>query len=256
MIYKNYRFYRGIGWFLLAILASCQTVPQPEANLEDFKIQLDKGEAYLAKGNAVMALPSLNNALKYQPNNVKILTLLGIAYDQTDRHAQSLAVMKKAHELKPEDGQINNNLGVSLMRMGELDTAEIHFKSALTDLTYATPEDAWLNLALLYKRRGDGTKKMVEALDNALKYKPSHLPAIMELADVYNKQQQYELEIKMLLEAQNLAPDNLTIMKKLADSYIQSENFQQARSILKKIVAQSPLSEIGKWAASQLATSK
>ncbi|MBF0369144.1 MAG: tetratricopeptide repeat protein [Magnetococcales bacterium] len=229
------------------LFSACGGDSKPNVSAEDLTVYLDKGQAYLNRGNAVMALPALQEAQAIDPDNLEVLVALGLAYDGVGRSQQALAVLEKAHEIEPHSGQISNNLGVAHMRLGQLEEAEKAFGEALQDLTYATPEDAQFNLALLYKRRGE-TEKMMTALTRTIDYNPGHLGGRLELADHYRDVGKPSLEKQQLQMGLAEHPDHLVLMERLAKAYVAAGEQEGARAVYGRIARLAPQSESGKRA--------
>lgn len=226
--------------FLTLLLVGCGGGGQIEKeNTERYNMLFEKGRAYLERGNAPMAIPPLRQALKLRSDSIVLLSMLGLAYDQVGRGVQALEMLEKAHLLSPNEGSVNNNLGVARMRQGLLEEASQAFSDALKDPTLRTPEEVWFNKALLFKRQGQ-LREMTAALKRSIKINGNYLPSRLELADFYQSMHRSDLEIEQLQHAVSIHSDNIAIVQQLANAYLVSGKMNLARPLLKKIVTLAP----------------
>lgn len=222
-----------------------------DANEKKFKIQMDKGLAYLNKGRPKMALPALREAHGLQPENLEVLIGLGMAYDKLGRHARALRMFQKAHTLRPTDGEISNNLGIAYMRLDQFDEAERALRRAPKDLKFDTPEESFYNLALLYKRQ-KRNQDMIEALETAIQHNASFLKAHLFLAAHYRSHARPEQEQQHLEAALKTDSSNLEILERLVDAHMRSGATAKAEKALARIIALAPRADAGRRASKRL----
>jgi Tfp pilus assembly protein PilF len=234
-------------------MLGCVAAPSIEdAQLADeYRINRDKGLAYLNRDNPKMALPALRKAWTFNPKDVEVLVALGLTYDKLGRYARSMDMLQKAESFQPDDGEIANNLGVAHMRLDQLDEAEKYFKKAPHDLKYEHPEESYYNLALLYQRQGR-EQDMLDALERALQYNNAFMRAHLELANYYQSKWRHVQEREHLMAALEVQSDNIELLERLADSHLRSGATVDAQRFLAKIVAIAPTSDIGKRASKRL----
>ncbi len=214
------------------------------------RVLMDKGLAYLAKGNARMALPSLQKARKGDPRNVQILSALGRCLDMLGRHAQALEVLERAHELDDDNGAISHDFGVALMRQNRLEEAEKAILKALEDPTFQGVPDAHVNLAILHKRQGR-QREMVQSLEEALNADPGHIPAYLQLAGFYADFDRYDRQRHYLEKALPHSEDPLEragIMEQLAAIHLKNGERHKALPLLQQIMQLAPQSEMAQRA--------
>ncbi len=245
--------FRYLLLIFLLLLAGCATDSELEKKAERYETLMTKGRAYMKRGNARMALPSLVEARTIKEDDVELFSLLGLAYDQLGRSVQAMEALQRAHALRPANGGITNNLGVTMMRLNRLDEAEKMFAAALKDKTFPTPEEIHFNLGLLHKRRGH-RRKMTAALERALQVNSVYMPARMELADFYRDLGRTDQEQKHLRMALAIDNDNLALMERLADAYLKTGNRRHAIPVLKRIAALAPGRPVAGRANRKLAT--
>ncbi|MBF0213366.1 MAG: tetratricopeptide repeat protein [Magnetococcales bacterium] len=237
---------------LLGVLAGCAGGPDPgNGEGESFPISLKKGRAYLERGVPDMALPALRRARTLRPDDAEVLLLLGMAYDQSGRPVQSLEALEEARRLRPGDGRILNNLGVALMRLDRLDEAREVFREALADGQFPTPEEVHYNLALLHRRQGS-LRAMEQALEQALRIKPGHVPTLMELAEQHRALGRLDLEQKRLRRVLEEVPTHLTALERLVASLEQEGKTRESVEWLRKIRALDSSGRAGRRAMEKL----
>jgi tetratricopeptide (TPR) repeat protein len=111
----------------------------------------------------------LRDVLSREPDNADALNALGYTLaDRTERYQEAYDLIKRAHELKPDDHYVVDSLGWVLYRLGRLDEAIKHLRHALT--IQADPEvAAHLGEVLWVAGDREGAK---EVWNTALKAQP------------------------------------------------------------------------------------
>jgi Flp pilus assembly protein TadD len=109
--------------------------------------QLEIARAHLGRGQGFYALEPLRKAAALAPGDWRPRSLLGVAYDQTDRPQDARAAWTAALKLSPENTAVLTNLGMSYAASGEREQAIDHLQRAAARPD-ATPQTR-LNLALV-----------------------------------------------------------------------------------------------------------
>ncbi len=81
------------------------------------------GQCHRFLGEFQKAIEHLSEANRLYPNHPPNLLALGIAYQLTERWAQSVAMLKEAIELDPDFNSAFNSLALTQKKMGALDAA-------------------------------------------------------------------------------------------------------------------------------------
>jgi len=180
-------------WPLLVLaLAGC-AVNGKRAELADINYQL--GVGYYRQGDYAMALEKLRKAEDLRPARVDVLMVEGLAYQALGRWEEAEAAFRRALErLEPDDegdlpdarnlalaGDLHNNYGAFLCARGRYREALEHFRAALAQASYRTPQAAWENLGLCALRAGERATAM-EALERALALDPDRAASLEALA--------------------------------------------------------------------------
>ncbi|HKL49613.1 MAG TPA: type IV pilus biogenesis/stability protein PilW [Wenzhouxiangellaceae bacterium] len=139
------------------------------------------GVGYLERGDIQVAMQKLEQAVQQDSKHVPAHLALGIVYQSINRNEQALAHLKTAVELAPDDGGAHNSYAALLCQLGRYKEADRHFRQALEDPFYATPEVALANAGSCARR--DGRNDAAERyLREALEYDPQSRTALFNLA--------------------------------------------------------------------------
>jgi tetratricopeptide (TPR) repeat protein len=109
----------------------------------------------VADGNLGAALGRYRAAVLLDPSAAIGKLKLGNTLLRTGAVSDAIPVFRQALQQRPDLAAVHNGLGAALLAHGELPEAEDALKTA----TRLDPADAnpWLNLARLYRRRGDAS---------------------------------------------------------------------------------------------------
>lgn len=141
------------------------------------------GVGYLEQGQLQLALEKLELAVQLDEQHVPAHLALGIVYERIGREQRALGHLERAVRLAPEDGAVHNSLAALLCRMERYDDAERHFRDALDDPFYRTPEVVLTNAGSCARRAG--RLEDAEAyLRQALEFDPVNRLALFNLAGV------------------------------------------------------------------------
>jgi type IV pilus assembly protein PilF len=179
---------------LLALLAGCasgsgsveRSGSASSARTEEqdsAALQVKLGQGYLAQGELETARDRLRRALELDPRSVDAHTVMAVLHERINRPAIAERYYRRAYELKPEDGAVNNNYGTFLCGSGRYDEAQKHFETALADPFYRTPELAYANAGFCALRSGDPVRGEA-MLRSTISLQPDHRGALFELARI------------------------------------------------------------------------
>jgi tetratricopeptide (TPR) repeat protein len=177
----------------------------PAASREQGEIYMRIGETYRRKGDAAGAIQSLQKARETLPDNVNLLSTLGLVLDGANRKAEARQVYDATLKIEPNNGIVLNNLAFLLAESGgDLDdalTKAQRAKQLLPNLTEVSDTLGWIylkknlsqdaieifkelvvkqpnhstyryHLGMAYSQMGDKSKAL-DQLREALKYSPS-----------------------------------------------------------------------------------
>ena len=138
------------------------------------------GVCYDEKGQYESAQAEYKKALKIESNNARFLNNLGYSFYLAGDFGDSVKYYKRGLKITPNDRRMHNNIGLAYGRKGDYDKAKEHFTVAVGEI------GALLNLGFIYSQDGkhDDAIKSYQAV---LKIKPDSLPAMSNLAQLYER---------------------------------------------------------------------
>lgn len=183
-----------IGACLLALVAGCAT-PQPARNssgdgmnrvspVRAAEVNTRLGIGYLERDQVQLAIEKLETALENDPSHTPAYLTLGMIYEQLGDPQKAGEYYRQAARLAPEDGATQNAYAVHLCRRGRFEEAERHFRAAMEDPFYSTPEVAYGNAGACARRAND--PEQAEAfLREALEIDADYSDALFQLAELH-----------------------------------------------------------------------
>ncbi|HTY85956.1 MAG TPA: tetratricopeptide repeat protein [Candidatus Acidoferrum sp.] len=140
------------------------------------------GMALAAQGWVVEAIGHFEQALQFQPDDVKAHINLGVALANQGRFAEAADHYAQALRLKPDEAEAHNNLGIALAAQGRATAAVEHYQRALQlQPDYA---EAHNNLGVALASQGRTTDALKHYLQ-ALQLKPDFAQAHYNLGNAY-----------------------------------------------------------------------
>jgi Flp pilus assembly protein TadD len=138
------------------------------------------GVCYDEKSQYEAAQEQYKKALKIEPNNARFLNNTGYSYYLAGNYGNSIKHYNRGLKITPNDRRMHNNVGLAYGRKGEYDKAKQHFTTAVGEL------GANLNLGYIYSQQGK-YDEAIKSYETALKMKPDSLPAMSNLAQLYDR---------------------------------------------------------------------
>ena len=125
-------------------------------------------------------------------------------YENPDTHAEAVAELKKALDLKPESVRERINYGLALLRNGQTD-------AGVAELLKAQKQDpsiphTWFNLGIVYKHAGDYDKAL-EQLHGMAKLVPNDAVTHYNIAAVLRSKGDLDAARVEFLKAEEFNPD-------------------------------------------------
>ncbi|MGH9801937.1 MAG: tetratricopeptide repeat protein, partial [Blastocatellia bacterium] len=138
------------------------------------------GVCYDEKSQYSLAQEEYKKALKIESNNARFLNNAGYSYYLSGDYKGSVKHYKRGLKITPNDRRMHNNIGLAYGRKGDYDEAKEHFIIAVGEV------GAYLNLGYIYSQEGE-QDKAIKSYEAALKIKPDSLPAMSNLAQLYER---------------------------------------------------------------------
>jgi Flp pilus assembly protein TadD len=139
---------------------------------------------YDEKGNYRLAQEDYKRALKIDPNNARFLNNLGYSYYLSNDFGNSIKHYNKGLKITPNDRRMHNNIGLAYGRKGDYGKARQHFLVAVGET------GANLNLGYVYSQQGKFDES-IRHYEAALRAQPQSLPALSNLAHLYERTGRY-----------------------------------------------------------------
>ena len=251
----------------LALLWACPAAYSQEAFGDDATdpVRLfERGQSAHARGELERAIGFYEQALKVRPEFPEAEFQRGNALASLGRLPEAEAAFRAAISYKKNWAMPHSALGALLMRQSRDKDAEQSFqqalaidskeslalrllseiklragdaKSALELAKRATaipeaPAVAWVGLAIAEKANGDKVAAKT-TLDRVLADEPQNLAALMERADLYTDEKNFELAITDLKAAAKLKPDDKAVLSRLAYALQQAGKTDEAAAAAK-----------------------
>lgn len=208
---QDYTFDYLIGTAYVALKIYNKGIEYLEAalalNPEHFQIYNNLGTAYLLVGSREKAIDCYKKAIKIRPEDAISYYNIGSIYQIQNKHEQACDYFKKAYHLDNQENYLIS-LALSELKSMQLEKAAKHYKA----------------LAILHPEK------------DSFQY---------NLASCYELMRDFQsaINIMKLLLARN--PKSITMAQKLANLYIETRNFRQAKDLYDSIILKaSPSSEV------------
>ncbi len=98
---------------------------------DDVEALLEVGRNQIARNQAFYGIAQLKHAQQLAPRDWRPLSLLGVAYDQTQRPAEARQAWQQALALSPDNPAVLSNIGLSQAAAGDTAAAEASLRRAV-----------------------------------------------------------------------------------------------------------------------------
>ena len=154
------------------------------------QVHTELGVAYFSRGQLSIALQELNEAISADSGYAPAYNVLGLLYMQLQENDKARRSFERAVSLTPNDSEVQNNYGWFLCQAGQPKEAIEHFKQALKNPLYATPEKPNFNAGICTMKLGDDAT--AEGYFNkAIQLQPRMAPALYYLGEISFKRSDY-----------------------------------------------------------------
>jgi protein O-GlcNAc transferase len=215
------------------------------------KVKPEFAEAEFQRGNALASLDRLTEAeaafrlaISQKKNWSLPYSALGAVLMRQNRD-------KDAEQVFQQAVVVDNKDGVALRMLTEIRIRAGDVKSALELAKRATaipeaPASAWIGLAIAEKANGDKVAAKA-SLDRVLAEEPKNLAALLERADLFTDDKNFEAAIADLKTAAKLKPANKAVASRLAYVLQQAGKAEEALAVAKQagLEVQTASSNVG-----------
>lgn len=176
-----------VALVLSALLGACAQTSTPRdpydksPERQAAEVNTALGSGYMERGEYEVAKEKLERALEYDRSYAPAHTLMAVLYERIGQPDKAGPHYRRAVELDPDDGAVNNNYGQFLCRNANFEAAEPYFLAATADPFYRTPALAWANAGTCALRAGN-LDKAESYLRQSLEYDAEFPDALLPMA--------------------------------------------------------------------------
>ena len=201
------------------------------------KVRPEFPEAEFQRGNVLASLGRLadaeaafRRAISYKKNWSLPYTALGIVLVRQNHDKEAEQFFNQALTIDTKDNVALRMLSDLRLRAGDTKSALDFAKRATANPE--APASAWVSLALAEKANGN-TAGAKAALEHVLANEPENVAALMERADLFTDEKNFELAIADLKAAAKLKPADKAVLSRLAYALQQAGKTEEAQAVAK-----------------------
>ena len=235
----------GFSWKILGTALGIQgknAVPalQKAARFlpNDSEVYYNLGLALQAQGRFEEAIASYRRALTLKPNDADAHNDLGNALQELGQHAAAAFSYHQALALNPHHAETHNNLGFTLQEIGQLQDALASYRQALVlEPGYAVAHN---NLGNVLQELGQLTAA-VASFQHALALKADYAEAHYNLGNALKELGQFDAALTRYKHALESNPDlsrvrcNILFTLNFSAAYAQSYHLEEARAYGRRV---------------------
>lgn len=209
---------------------------------DDVVLQYERGMMLIDAGKIDQAETAMRKVVAAKPDFYDAQRVLGrIIIDRagTDRTKvdEALQHLQMAWKLNPDD--LATGMAVSQILINTDRAAEA--ERVLASMLERAPDQRALNYnyAMVLTKLGRGNESK-PYLERAVEVDPTYLPAVQQLIDIYQKENDFDKAAAVLQPIINDDPANIDLLKQQAFFYLRAGEADKAKNALKTIVAADP----------------
>ena len=189
--------------FLVSLLVGCVTVTEQSANNQFDKIKaaearISLGLSYLESKDMIRARENLETAVSYAPDYYRSLIAMAHFYQEVGETDQAEQAYKKALRESPKNGDVLNNYGTFLCKIGRYDEADVFFNRAIEQPYYYLIAASYQNAAMCALKSGDQDKAEYY-FARSLDHDPNRVVSILQLTQIEIQKAKYrEARVRLL----------------------------------------------------------
>ena len=233
-------------------LTSCALFGKNPTEQRKADIYFSQGTQNLINKKYSEALQNLLKANELKKDDSDILNNLGMAYYFKKRPKLAAKYLIRSLKINPKNSDARNNLATIYMQNGKTDLAKKEYEKILGDLIYKKTFRAYYNLGLISLKENNLTQAK-EYFTQSVGHRDDYCPAHFELGKIYEKETSYAQALKHFKKStQNNCKEYSLPYYNLAILNLKLGRDFLAKDYLTKIVNEFPSSPSAKKARSVL----
>jgi type IV pilus assembly protein PilF len=208
----------SIPFIMLILLNGCtsqnsQSFDQKKAA----KTRVSLGLTYLKNGNFSQAKFNLDKALDFAPRSADANFAMAYYYQNVGELEQAENAYQFAMDLEPKNANIANSYGAFLCQNGDYTKAKTYFLKAVNTSSYISSAETYENLALCSRSQGL-PEDAIQYLRSAVNHQPGRANSLFLLARSLVETQQWQ-EARTILrryeKTSQISPQSLLLAMKI-----------------------------------------
>ncbi len=223
-----------VSLLLISVLFSC-AAKKENTDTTQWRYLYDLGmSSYIAK-NYSEAIANLFRASQLAPNEPKVWNALGLAYMEAQEYEKAERSFLKALEVDKNYTEARLNLGILYYRTSNYQKALESLRSAIEDEAFPQKHMAFYYLAKTHQAIGNQDEYKKNLL-KAVAYNPMFIEAQLELAQVYETEEDYASAQRIYQSLINNDIKNPVLDLNLARVEYKLKNYNTAKSYVRKVI--------------------
>lgn len=201
---------------------------------------MNQGIFFLNEGNIKMAESKLLAAIQKKPNLEGALNALGLVNMYKREFEKAASYFKKLLALNPGFADAYNSLGLIYSELNRYNLAKEYFLTAANAQGYRTPENAYVNLALL-ELKHNKLESAKRYTDKAMKINQNFAPIYNLKGIIASQENQFAEALANFKKALSLlTEDDVKILVNMGQVYIKMGQKRNALDVLEKALTKAP----------------
>ncbi|MCF2946574.1 type IV pilus biogenesis/stability protein PilW [Paraglaciecola aquimarina] len=230
---------------VLVLLVACSSQNGQQSTSNNFnqlkaaKTRVSLGLTYLKNGNYSQAKFNLDKAMEFAPRSADVNFAMAYYYQKVGEIEQAENAYQFAMDLEPKNADITNSYGAFLCQNGDYEKAKVYFLKAVNTSNYISSAETYENLALCSQSSGH-PKDAIEYLRSAVNHQPGRGNSLFLLANSLIETEQWQEARDVLRRYEKVAqvsPQSLLMAIKIENG---SGNYAEAKAFRDMLIKVYP----------------
>ena len=237
-------------FFIALMLSGCvsqngQSFGNNFDRLKAAKTRVSLGLTYLNNGDFSQAKFNLDKALEFAPRSADANFAMAYYYQSVSELEQAEKAYQFAMDLEPKNANIANSYGAFLCQNGDYEKAKKYFLKAVNTSSYISSAETYENLALCSRSQGR-PEDAIQYLRSAVNHQPGRANSLFLLARSLVETQQWK-EARAILrryeKTSQISPQSLLMAMKIERGTGNEAAAKGYSDMLLKIFPNDPLTK-------------